>query len=122
MYFSSPVHRNRLSQSRELSPLDTAREPDSLMKLWRKSNGGIFRGSALTQNTSEFSRQMARLRRPTWVNYQFHPFKIYNVPPDRCENPANSWRTFAVRHGLIGVRSKVNASGNELIVTTGGSA
>lgn len=101
MYFTSSIPRDRVPRTRELSGLDTVREPDSLLKLWKKTNGGIYRGSALTQNTSEVMRQMARLRKPVWVNYQFHPFKVYNVPPEYCVTPEDSWRTFQVRDGLI---------------------
>jgi hypothetical protein len=58
------------------------------------------------------------------TGHQFHPFKIYNVPPSFCVvdggvGPGNSWRTFSVRDGLVSYRSKYGANGNQPIVTTG---
>lgn len=121
MAFDNPIVRNRMPNMAESSRLLPPRESLSTFHNWRHIGRTANQAATLRNNLSQLqsrfpSRGFTSLK-------SFHPFKIYQVPPQYCSTDGmaagNSWRTFSVRDGFVSYRSKFGANGNQPIITTG---
>lgn len=103
--FQNPIARPQLPFRHEGSNLRHLRDGDSIGREWQKASkdNSVLRANGEALN--RLQRTVAGLRKPKFVMDRWHPFKIYNVPPNLCANAADSWRTFRVRAGLVGWRS-----------------
>lgn len=110
MKFSNPIPRTGLVKFHEASPLRSLRDSDTVSALWKKDRKNGNQTSALTNATSQIQQQMMRLRPRALAPYQFHPFKVYQTPYEIALNKTKSWKTFQVRGGFIGWRSKYNTA------------
>lgn len=109
--FDNPIPRPQLPFRHEGSPLRHLRDGDSIGREWQKAqkDNAVLRGQG--NALSRLQRTVQGLKRPKFVIDRWHPFKIYNVPPQFCSSPADSWRTFRVRLGLVGWRTMTGVPG-----------
>ncbi len=103
--FKNPISRPALPFRHEGSPLRHLRDGDSIAHEWQKAqrdNQALrSQGNALER----LQRTVAKMRVPKFQMDRWFPFKIYNVPPQLCADPSDSWRTFRVRAGTVAWRS-----------------
>ncbi len=105
--FFSLIGRNRLAKQSELSQFAGEREPDSLLRSWRKPLQTTNRASGLTNILSSFDRRISRIRRASMQDEAFFPFRCYQAPS--IDNLGNGY-TFQVRGGLVGFRNRIYPS------------
>lgn len=116
MNFNNPIPRAPMGIPGESSPLRSPRDRQSLGHAWKYGQQANRRAQDLSNRASQLHQALGRVRRPLMSSDPpFHPFKVYNVPQSFCPpaNPAlgydpakDSWRTFAVRGGLVGSRPR----------------
>lgn len=101
MSFILPTRRLTPPRFNESSTLRSPRDYDASPRLWQKNATINQQTEGLAQAVIQMKAELNRIRRRhiavPWV--QFHPFKIYNWP-----NGADTWRSFAVRGGYVGLR------------------
>jgi hypothetical protein len=105
----NPIPRIALPFRHEGSSLRHLRDGDSIGREWQKAkkDNDALRGQGLA--LSRLQKQFDSLKRPKNQIDRWFPFKIYNVPPQYCSNPNDSWRTFRVRSGFVGWRTMYGA-------------
>ena len=116
MMITSPVNRENLVVGSEASRLISPREINSPGQWWKQFSAASQRGNQTPNAIGSLIRAVAAMRRRgDGPDQNIHPFCIYNVPqafcpaadPDLGYDPAvDAWRTFAVRSGIVALRSK----------------
>lgn len=103
MSFINPIRRLTPPRFAESSGLRSPRDYDATQRLWQKGANVSQQNEALAQAVGKLQAEVNRLRRRHIASnfVQFHPFKIHNFP-----NGADTWRTFAVRGGYVGLRRR----------------
>ena len=92
----------------EWSQYHTQRDSHSPLKQWKDSSGYAQQINALTQIVVSLGKSLSKIKQPVAASFDFHPFKIYNVPDifrptvaTGSFNPTDNWRTFRVRNGEV---------------------
>lgn len=92
----------------EASALRSPRDRDSVYKLWQFVHKSVERCNQLSEIVKQQNRDIKRLQDRRVLDFDFFPFKLYNVPDqfrpqvDTMQYTASAnWRTFRVRGGLV---------------------
>lgn len=66
--------------------------------------GALIAGPGVRIDNSRRGKVITAKVPPPRILSNFGPFSIYQVPAGQCVTPADSWRTFQVRGGIVGHR------------------
>jgi hypothetical protein len=92
----------------EYSQQRSQRDAHSPATAWKDHNAVATQINSITDVIAAMRREMASYKLRQMTGFDFHPFKIYNVPDSfrpstdsGSFHTADSWRTFKVRNGCV---------------------
>lgn len=111
MEFNQALGLRVLPKFSEGTALAPARDSRNTPQLWKKTRDISSQVDAMSQGLHKLSRQVSKQRRMVKGGFiapnpyiEVLPFQIYNIA--NITNSADSWRTFQIRDGFTGARSK----------------
>jgi|ERR1035437_1478733 hypothetical protein len=99
-----------LNKAEEVSQLRSPRDSATIYSAWKRENELVKGINATMQVVNQLARELKRLGGRITQDFDFFPFKIYNLPDEFKLSASSSinWRTLNVRGGYV-LTSKIDS-------------